>query len=118
MYTVNEIDSQTLAETLAENPQAVRLIDVRSPAEMAQGIIPGSEPLPLHLLPLQADTLLAGDRPLVIYCRSGARSAQACMFLAGRGGNAQRILNLRGGIIDWVRQGNQVVSPEAGRAVG
>lgn len=111
MYGINEIDSQTLADLLAKNPEGIRLVDVRSPGEMAQGMIAGGEPMPLHLVPLRADEIMRSDKPVVLYCRSGSRSAQACMFLIGRGGNAERIINLRGGIMDWVRQGNQLVAP-------
>lgn len=109
MYGIKEVDSQTLATMLEQESDSIRLLDVRSPAEMAQGVIAGSEPLPLHLLPLQLDQFRNENRTLVFYCRSGARSAQACMFLAQHGVQAEAI-NLRGGIMDWVRQGKQVVT--------
>ena len=57
---------------------------VRTSLEVAQGVIPGTRLIPLHLLPLQAEELCDG-RPLVFYCRSGNRSAQACSYLAERG---------------------------------
>ena len=117
MYGIKEVDSQTLATMLDEQGDAIRLLDVRSPAEMAQGVIAGSEPLPLHLLPLQLDQFRNETRSLVFYCRSGARSAQACMFLAQHGVQVEAI-NLRGGIIDWVRKGKQVVNPEGQVAFG
>lgn len=112
MQGVPEITSSSLSALMQENPEAVRLIDVRSVGEMAQGMIPAGESMPLHLVPLRADEIINSDKPVVIYCRSGARSAQAVMFLLNRGADAQKIFNLRGGIIDWVRQGNQVVAPD------
>ena len=117
MYGINEIDSAGLAAELASNPDGVRLIDVRSPAEMAQGMIPGAEPMPLHLLPLRMQEIAGDPRRVVLYCRSGARSAQACMYLAnqGLGGN---VWNLRGGIIDWVRQGHPVERPADAHLAG
>jgi len=83
---------------------------------MAQGMIPGGEPLPMHLIPLQERDLIASDRPIVLYCRSGARSAQACMYLISRGADPERIINLRGGIIDWARAGLPLVAPAADSA--
>ena len=102
MFGVQEIDSQSLAEMLDGDPGGVRLVDVRGPAEWAQGTIAGAEFLPLHVLPMQADQFGDG-RPIVFYCRSGARSAQACAFMMSRGNS--NVINLRGGIIDWHRSG-------------
>jgi len=46
---------------------------------------------------------------VVIYCRSGARSAQACAFMASKGyGNMH---NLAGGIMAWARSGNTLSRP-------
>ncbi|RRQ21152.1 rhodanese-like domain-containing protein [Thiohalobacter thiocyanaticus] len=111
MQGIKEIDAQGLAALMEAQGEGIRLVDVRSPEEMAQGMIAGGEPLPLHLLPLQVDQFRNEHRTLVFYCRSGARSAQACHFLAQQGVPAA-LVNLRGGIIDWVRSGHPVVSPD------
>ena len=112
MFGIPEIDGRELAKILAETPGSIQLVDVRTPQEMSQGVIPGADTVPLHLVPLKADEWKHEDRPMVIYCRTGARSAQACAFMAARGGDRQYI-NLRGGILDWVQQGGQVVAPTA-----
>ncbi len=80
----------------------VRLLDVRSEAEIAQGKILQGEPLPLHLLPSQISQL---DKNIttIFYCRSGMRSAQAAAFAAENG--FVDIYNLQGGIIEWVNAG-------------
>ena len=104
MFGIQEIDVQTLRDW-QEAGRKVRLVDVRSPAEFAQGVIPGCELMPLHLLPLKAGEL-PRDEEIVLYCRTGARSAQACAFLQQRG--FDKVYNLRGGIMDWVRQGNDI----------
>ncbi|MBZ0070696.1 MAG: rhodanese-like domain-containing protein [Thiohalobacteraceae bacterium] len=115
MFGVPEIDSQELARILREAPDSLQLVDVRTPQETAQGIIAGAERVPLHLVPLRADEWLQDERPMVVCCRSGARSAQACAFLAARGGERQ-FINLRGGLLDWARQGLPLVLPQAGNA--
>ena len=109
MKAFQEIEPRTLIEWLQEDKE-FRLIDVRSMAEFAQGMIPRGEQLPLHLLPLRADEL-DRDRDIVLYCRTGARSAQACMFLSQRGFDS--VYNLRGGIIDWARRGLPIVDVAA-----
>ena len=87
---------------------ALRLVDVRTDAEVAQGVIEGALHIPLHLLPLKSEELKDGV-PTVFYCRSGARSAQACAFFAAKG--LSNVYNLDGGIIAWVRAGMPVASP-------
>ena len=56
MFGINEIDSETL-KAWKEQGKSVRLIDVRSAAEINQGIIQDGEPLPLNLLPLKTSEL-------------------------------------------------------------
>lgn len=116
MFDIPEIDGCELAKILTEAPDSIRLVDVRTPQEMSQGIIPGADTVPLHLVPLKADDWEREARPMVIYCRSGARSAQACAFLRARDANRQYI-NLRGGILEWVRQGGRVIAPSANIAI-
>jgi rhodanese-related sulfurtransferase len=110
MRSIQEIDAHTLVEWLQDNNRSFRLIDVRSDGEFAQGMIPKGEPLPLHLLPLRAPEI-DQNTEVVFYCRTGARSAQACMFLAGRGHT--NVFNLRGGIMDWARKGLPLMSAVA-----
>jgi rhodanese-related sulfurtransferase len=115
MFGIPEIGAQELAKILAEAPDSIQLVDVRTPQEMSQGIIHGAELVPLHLVPLKADEWMNDSRPMVIYCRSGARSAQACAFLAARTAGRQ-FINLSGGIMDWARQGMALELPPANMA--
>lgn len=110
MHEIPEIDSHSLADLLQNAPQSIQLVDVREAQEWVQGVIEGAATVPLHLVPLQAEQWRGETRPMVIYCRSGARSAQACAFLAAQGGERQ-FINLRGGILDWARKGLPLVSP-------
>jgi rhodanese-related sulfurtransferase len=105
---VNEIDSESLSQRLTDT-EDVLLVDIRTPAEIAQGLIPDALQLPMHLIPVRLSEI-PKDRDVVIYCRSGARSYQACAYLMQQGYN--RVLNLRGGIIAWARHGLPIVAPE------
>jgi rhodanese-related sulfurtransferase len=102
MFSIQEIDAHTLS---GEGIERYRLIDIRSPMEVAQGKIPGSEHIQMNELPSVIQDL-AGPEPVVLYCRSGARSAQACMYLNSQG--LDNIINLRGGIIAWAQSGYDV----------
>ena len=82
--------------------EGIRLLDVRTDAEMASGKIPQGEPLPLHLIPLRINELDKA-KPTVFYCRMGGRSAQAAAFVAANG--FSDVYNLQGGIAAWMQAG-------------
>ncbi len=78
---------------------AATLVDVRTPQEYAQGHIPGAVSLPLDRLSVMAQKKLPDkDKPVIVYCLSGGRSAQAAMILTQMG--YKDIRNL-GGITGW-----------------
>ncbi|MEV5596967.1 MBL fold metallo-hydrolase [Streptomyces sp. NPDC052496] len=62
----------------------VQLVDVRNPAEYETGALPGARNLPLASLATGCASL-DPDRPVVLYCRSGARSVIAAALLEARG---------------------------------
>ena len=66
-----------------------QLVDVRSEAEYAMGHLPGSLLLPMHLIPTGAEAALAKDRPVLVVCQSGARSAMAVQYLQRLGYDAR-----------------------------
>lgn len=78
------------------------LLDVRTPGEYRQARLDGARLIPID----QIDRRLAEvprDRPLLVYCAVGSRSAQVVNYLARRG--YQEIYNLYGGIYSWAQQG-------------
>ncbi|MBE9563497.1 MAG: rhodanese-like domain-containing protein [Proteobacteria bacterium] len=98
---VKNIDSNELAQWLEQEEPPV-LIDVRTPQEMVQASIPTGQPLPLTVLPLRMDEI-PKNKQVVFYCRTGARSAQACMYMNQQG--YDNVYNLYGGIIKWANHG-------------
>ncbi len=103
-FNVKEVDVAAL-KVMVEQGTEVRMIDVRTPAEVAAGAIPGAAHIPLHLLPSAVDQI-PEEGTVIIYCRTGARSAQACAYLQSLG--KENVYNLRGGIIAWVQGGLSV----------
>jgi rhodanese-related sulfurtransferase len=89
---------------------AVQLVDVRQAEEHGAGRIPGSRLIELGSLAAQADSI-ARDRPVVFYCRSGARSAMATDAFRQAGFDAH---NMAGGIVEWQAAGLPL-EPEDGR---
>ena len=74
------------------------LIDVREPNEWNLGRLPGARLVPLGTLNQALETFDPG-REIVVYCRSGARSARAKAHLQASG--FPRVRNLIGGILRW-----------------
>lgn len=101
---IKEIDAHELAKWFSAATHGFRVIDVRQMDEIAQGTVPKAEALPLSILPAKMHDL-PKDEKLVLVCRSGARSAQACMFLQQQG--FSNVYNLRGGMIGWIGSGFQ-----------
>ena len=94
-------------EQLAERIKAgnVRLIDVRTDEEVAEGTIPGAEHIALDRFdPAALD--LSDGRDVVLYCRSGRRSAIAAEKLSEALGEPAQ--HLEGGIIAWEAAGQPV----------
>ncbi len=86
----------------------VRLIDVRTEAEVAEGTIPGAEHIALDQFdPAKLD--LSDGREVVLYCRSGRRSAVAGEKLAAATGKP--VEHLEGGILAWEAAGQPVEKP-------
>ena len=84
----------------------VKLVDVRTAAEVARGYIKGAEILPLHLLPLRIRDMDA-NMPTVFYCQVGGRSAQAAAFAENQG--MANAYTLQGGIAAWAQIGGEIV---------
>ncbi|MBC6606400.1 rhodanese [Hymenobacter sp. BT188] len=93
-----ELTPQDLHARL-QRGELLQLVDVREPEEYEYCHIEGSLLLPLGDIPQHVEKL-ATDRPVVLICHHGVRSAQALGYLQHRHG-LTNLLNLRGGIHAW-----------------
>jgi rhodanese-related sulfurtransferase len=75
-YTISTVEG---LKTRLKDPQ-VLLVDVREPSEYRSGHIPNAINIPLRTLTQNLDQI-ARDRPVVLYCSSGYRSAMGVMTL-------------------------------------
>jgi rhodanese-related sulfurtransferase len=100
---MNSVKSATPAEIHQRlaGGEALELIDVREPGEIAIAAIEGARVLPMSQASDWIDHL-PGDRELVIICHHGMRSMHVAMALAQRG--HANVTNMTGGIDLWSTQ--------------
>lgn len=98
---MEQITVQELKERL-DKGEKLNLIDVREPAEYEEYNI-GAQLIPLgkirNMETEEIDHLKKEE--LIIHCRSGARSAQACMLLESMG--FANTKNVEGGVLAWIQ---------------
>jgi rhodanese-related sulfurtransferase len=95
---IKEVDC--VAATQLINHKNALVLDVREDAEFKAGHVINAKLLPLGKLNERVGELEKyRDKPVVVVCRSGARSANACALL-GKQGFAE-VYNLSGGMIAW-----------------
>jgi hydroxyacylglutathione hydrolase len=98
--TVERITPQELASRMES--RAATVVDVRSAQEYADSHIAGTILIPMgHLTGAARD--LARDRPVVLLCHTGSRSAIGASVLAAEG--FASVANMAGGMAEWERAG-------------
>src|SRR5665648_111642 len=107
---VVNINAQSAKELIDSG--SVFLVDVRTPEEFNESHIDGAILRPLQELenPQMLETIietLPKDKPILVYCRSGRRSAVASNILIKSG---FVVYNLEGGIIEWEKARYETVS--------
>lgn len=83
-----------------DNGENLHIIDVREPDEYAEYNM-GAKLIPLgNIMSMQLDDIEdLKDEELIVHCRSGKRSLQACLFLETMG--YTNVKNVTGGILAW-----------------
>lgn len=92
------MDNAEFATLIADT--TVQLVDVRTPAEFAAGHIPEAKNIDVRgdNFDREAKATLSKERPVAVYCRSGARSKTAARRLAAMG---YRVYELNTGFMNW-----------------
>jgi len=99
---IHEIDIEAYA---VHHANGAVTIDVRETHEYLEAHVPGVILVPLSELADRAADL--PDGPLLVICRSGARSMRVCEFLSEQGREAT---NVAGGTLAWIESGRDTVS--------
>lgn len=88
-----------VSEAKAMVAKGALLLDVRTPEEFAGGHLDGAVNVPVQVLDSKWASLnVPPEREVVVYCRSGRRSAQAKAVLEGKG--VKRVVDV-GGMSNW-----------------
>ena len=94
------------ARRLIEDKPDLVLLDVRTESEYEEGHIEGAVNIPVQELSVRFDELSPEDE-LLVYCRTGNRSAQAVDILLDLG--FTKIYHMDAGITGWIEAGYPVV---------
>lgn len=96
--SVNTINAEEVMEMMDSGDEFV-LVDVRTQEEYDEGHIDGAQLLPLNQLEvLSEEHLTDKEATILVYCRTGNRSAQASQILVDLG--YENVYDF-GGIVDW-----------------
>ena len=101
--SVPQISVAMLAEGMKSGKFTV--LDVRGHSEWEAGHLPNVGNIPVGYLTERLDEV-PRDRPVVVHCQSGARSAIAASVLRAKG--LSNVMNLTGGFAEWQAQGKPV----------
>jgi rhodanese-related sulfurtransferase len=99
LFDMNEITVQELKEKI-DSGEDFQLIDVREDFEFETSNL-GGQLIPLGGILIEADKV-SRNKPVVVMCRSGKRSAAAIMQLQQLG--YTNLTNLQGGILAWAAE--------------
>ena len=95
-----DIEAGQLADKLNQGQQ-IHLLDVREPHELEISHLEGADLIPLGQLAARLSELDSADE-MVIFCKSGTRSARGLELLASAG--FRKVKNLKGGINAWAQE--------------
>jgi rhodanese-related sulfurtransferase len=108
-FRANDVDLDTdRARALIESGE-IQLVDVREPREWDAGRIAGARHVELERLAAEAESI-DRERPVLFYCRVGARSGMAANAFRRAGYEA---FSITGGLVEWDRRGYPL-EPEGG----
>ena len=97
-----DINVAEAAEKMKESD--VFILDVRTPREFAEGHIKGAKNININGADFDAQIdALSKDQAVVVYCRSGGRSARAMGIMQKKG--FTEVYNMQGGVMAWSRNG-------------
>jgi molybdopterin/thiamine biosynthesis adenylyltransferase/rhodanese-related sulfurtransferase len=108
---IDEVDAAGAADLLA-SAEPPALVDIREQDEWDEGHIPGAVHIPRGNLESRVEaTVPDKERPVLLYCAGGSRSAFAAKTLEELG--YERVSSLAGGYTDWKRNGHPTVLPRS-----
>jgi len=97
-------------QTLLANGE-LQLVDVRTPEEFEEGHVMNAINIDYKGAAFEKEIeALDKTKPVMVYCRSGRRSAKGCEVLKSQG--FTEIYDLNGGILQWQKEGKLIYTPD------
>lgn len=107
--TSESLDPQAFKSKIEATPDGV-VLDVRTPEEVAQGVIAGAKVIDYKNADFdQQLESLDKEKPYFVYCASGGRSGKTASLMKEKG--FKNVYSLEGGMTSWKEQGLEVVNP-------
>jgi Rhodanese-related sulfurtransferase len=102
-FAYQDLNAKQFNEMIQKEKDVI-ILDVRTPQEYQEGHISNAINIPVQILGQQLDKLNNfKDKKILVYCRSGHRSAIASQILDRAG--FKNVYNLKGGIFEWKASG-------------
>lgn len=103
---IKSMNVEELKQKIDQGEEII-LVDCREQSEWDEAHIPQAIFMPLSTFEEEYEKLKDKDAQIIMQCRSGKRSLQACMFLQDE--DYTDLTNLEGGILDWIEHGYPVI---------
>jgi len=106
-FAYQDLNAKQFYEMIQKEKDVI-ILDVRTPQEYQEGHISNAINIPVQILGQQLDKLNNfKDKKILVYCRSGHRSAIASQILDRAG--FKNVYNLKGGLFEWKASGLPLV---------
>jgi rhodanese-related sulfurtransferase len=106
-FAYQDLNAKQFYEMMQKEKDVI-ILDVRTPQEYREGHISNAINIPVQILGQQLNKLNNfKDKKILVYCRSGHRSAIASQILDRAG--FKNVYNLKGGLFEWKASGLQLV---------
>jgi len=106
-FAYQDLNAKQFYEMMQKEKNII-ILDVRTPQEYQEGHISNAINIPVQILGQQLDKLKNfKDKKILVYCRSGHRSAIASQILDRAG--FKNVYNLKGGLFEWKASGLPLV---------
>ena len=97
-FAADTVSPAQVAQQIKDPKTAPFVLDVRTPEEFVEGHVPGAKNIPVAEIEARAAEV-PKDRPVVVYCRSGARVKRANAILRERG--YANLVEMEGSMLAW-----------------
>lgn len=106
---IKSVSAEEAQAMLQDNSSGLQVVDLRTPEEIINtGMLPGATAIDFSDPGFeQMISMVKKDKPVLLYCASGARSARAASMLQGKG--YKKIYNLANGMNGWKAAGNKTI---------